>query len=63
MDEQILKTKARELAELLFASRQEDKQMVTEHFRPHCEAQVKQFFEEHGRWPVFRIDGASIVLE
>lgn len=68
MDEQVLNYKARELAELMFQSHGDDKQIVTEHFLPHFQAQVKQFFEEYGRWPVFRKDhtgghGASVVLE
>jgi len=63
MDEELLKTKAQELAELIFETRGADKQAVIEFFTLHCQEQVRMFFQENGRWPTFRKEKESVVLE
>jgi hypothetical protein len=64
MDEQQLKEKARELCEMLLAHHGE---AVVEHYLPLCEDQVREFYENEGRWPVFKRNpeghGQAVTLE
>ena len=53
MDEQTPKTKAREMAEMLFDRHgEEGKQLAMEHFFPDLEQQVRDFYTENGPWPM-----------
>lgn len=61
-----LKTKAREMAEMLFERHGEYKEMVIQHFLPGIEERIREFYVEHAQWPVLRRDpgghGRSIIM-
>jgi len=56
MDNDELKAKAREMGELLFEHDGAHKEMAIQHFLPTLEERVREFYDEHGQWPVFRRD-------
>src|SRR6478736_471585 len=57
MNEDELKAKAREMAEILFEHHEpEAKAFIMEHFRVDIEERVKAFHAETGEWPAFRRD-------
>jgi hypothetical protein len=57
MNEDELKAKAREMAEILFEHHEpEAKVFIMEHFRANIEERVKVFHAETGEWPAFKRD-------
>jgi hypothetical protein len=62
-DEQVeLKAKAREMAEILFEHEGQYKAIPIQHFLPDLEQRVRDFYADHGQWPVFRRDPYGIGL-
>ena len=57
-----LKAKAWEMAEMLFDQHGEYKVIPMQHFLPDLEQRVRDFYAEHGEWPVFKRNPSGIGL-
>jgi hypothetical protein len=56
-DEELVRAKAREMAEMLFGHHEPTtRALVIEHFREDIEERVRDFYAENGQWPVFKRD-------
>jgi len=54
MDEEIIRAKAREMAEMLFGHHGSEKATILEHFLGDIEERVRAFYAENGEYPVFK---------
>jgi len=64
-DEEIVRAKAREISEMLFGHHEPTmRAFIIEHFREDNEERVRDFYAEHGQWPVFKRDpdGRGLVM-
>jgi hypothetical protein len=56
-DEEIVRAKAQEMAEMLFGHHEPTmRAMIIEHFLEGIKQRIRDFYAEEGQWPVFKRD-------